>query len=170
MFSFSRSRNLTASFVLHNIRPFCFFFFCSMHHWKWIHMASTSQGQSSIPSWSSNHQSQLINLPSLPSIHPPVPKPMEQGRAPPTQTSRTMVQTRPKPRKTLRNRTSTELEITYTISTGVRWAIKFADTYFNYGDTVRSAPIPGPTRGRETSASGLAEGLGRGCRLIVDAH
>ena len=49
-------------------------------------------------------------------------------------------------------------------------AIKFADTYFNYGDTVRSAPIPGPTRGRETSASGLAEGLGRGCRLIVDAH
>ena len=93
---------------------FVSFFFCSMHHWKWIHMASTSQGQSSIPSWSSNHQSQLINLPSLPSIHPPVPKPMEQGRAPPTQTIRTMVQTRPKPRKALRNRTSTELEITYT--------------------------------------------------------
>ena len=94
---------------------------------------------------------------------------MEQGRAPPTQTSRTMVQERPKPRKTLRNRTSTELEITYN-KYGSTMAIKFADTYFNYGDTVRSAPIPGPTRGRETSASGLAEGLGRGCRLIVDAH
>lgn len=35
---------------------------------------------------------------------------MEQGRAPPTQTIRTMVQAKPNPGKPLRNRTSTELE------------------------------------------------------------
>lgn len=36
--------------VLHNVRPFCFFFFLFDASLNGIHMASTSQGQSSIPS------------------------------------------------------------------------------------------------------------------------